>query len=276
MIKRILVPTDGSHVATLGVEYAIALASACQAHLTGLHVVDVKLLEGPFLRDISASLGTAPYVNYQNNIALILEERGRAALDAFGKACANANIECSTELTTGIVPRAILEHAELADLIVMGRAGEHSEWLDGLVGSTTSAVARRAVQPVLVTGTRDLGARRFVVAYDGSQHAKRALKAAVQFIPYFSEPCHVLVVGESHAPGLREEIDGYLKAHNHAYEFAVREGDPSEAIVSYAGEANADLLVMGAYGHTKVRELVVGSTTAFALNHAPCPLLLCR
>src|SRR5690606_17565563 len=73
MIKRILVPTDGSHVATLGVEYAIALASACQAHLTGLHVVDVKLLEGPFLRDISASLGTAPYVNYQNNIALILE-----------------------------------------------------------------------------------------------------------------------------------------------------------------------------------------------------------
>lgn len=276
MIKRILVPTDGSEIATRGVEYAIAFAAMCQAHLTGLHVVDVKLLEGPFLRDISASLGTAPYVNYQNNIALILEERGRVALHSFEELCGRANIECETELITGIVPRAILEKAELADLIVMGRAGEHSEWLDGLIGSTTATVARRASQPVLVTGTGALGAKRFVVAYDGSQHAKRALKAAVQLIPYWSEPCHALVVGNGHVDALRDELDAYLKAHNHAYEFAVRDGDPSEAIVEYAREAGADLLVMGAYGHTKVRELVVGSTTAYALNHAPCPLLLCR
>lgn len=275
MIKRILVPTDGSEVASLGVDYAIAFASMCQSHVTGLHVVDVKLLEGPFLRDISASLGTAPYVNYQNNIALILEERGRAALHAFEQACQRASIDCSTSLVTGVVPRSILEHAELADLVVMGRAGEHSEWLDGLVGSTTAAVARRATQPVLVTGTREVGARRFVVAYDGSQHAKRALKAAVQILPYWSEPCHVVVAGD-HPDGLRDEVDAYLGAHNHAYEFVVRGGDPSEVIVAYAREAGADLLVMGAYGHTKVRELVVGSTTAYALNHAPCPLLLCR
>jgi nucleotide-binding universal stress UspA family protein len=276
MIKRILVATDGSEQATLGVHYAVALASKCQAHLTGLHVVDVKLLEGPFLRDISASLGTAPYVNYQNNIALILEERGRAALAAVQTACADAGISCDTELATGAVPRTILEHAELADMVILGRAGEHSEWLDGVVGSTTAAVARRASQPVLVTGRRELGGTRFVVAYDGSQHAKRALKAAVQLSPSWMEHCHILIVGEAQADALREEIAAYLRAHDLNHEIVVRDGDPSEVIVTYASESGADLLVMGAYGHTKVRELVVGSTTAYALNHATCPLLLCR
>ena len=56
----------------------------------------------------------------------------------------------------------------------------------------------------------------------------------------------------------------------------MRAGDPSETIVAYAGDCAADLLIMGAYGHTKVRELVVGSTTAYAMNHAPCPVLLAR
>ena len=49
-----------------------------------------------------------------------------------------------------------------------------------------------------------------------------------------------------------------------------------DRIIEVAKECSADLLVMGAYGHTKVRELVVGSTTAYAMNHAPCPLLLTR
>ena len=65
MIKHILVPTDGSPAAEVGVRFAAAVATRYAATVRGLHVVDVKLLEGPFLRDISASLGTAPYVNYR-------------------------------------------------------------------------------------------------------------------------------------------------------------------------------------------------------------------
>ena len=90
MIKKILVPTDGSENALVGARYAVALAKQYGAQLHGLHVVDVKLLEGPFLRDISASLGTAPFVNYQNIIASLLEERGEAALSVL-PACASAH-----------------------------------------------------------------------------------------------------------------------------------------------------------------------------------------
>jgi nucleotide-binding universal stress UspA family protein len=276
MIRRILVPTDGSEYASIGVRYAIASAQRYRATLYGLHVVDIKLLEGPFLRDISASLGTAPYVNYQGNMSLILEERGNAALDAFRTACEEAGVACETGQITGIVSRCIVEKSELADLIVMGRGGEHSEWLDGLVGSTTAAVVRRAKQPVLVTGVDTPGTKRFLVAYDGSVHAKKALQAAASIGVDWNMPCHVLVVGDAKLGPLLDEARAYLATHPVTVDYVLRPGDPSETIVAFAKECGADLLVMGAYGHTKVRELVVGSTTAYALNHAPCPLLLAR
>jgi len=276
MIKHILVPTDGSEYASTGVRYAVALAKRYGAQLQGLHVVDIRLLEGPFLRDISASLGTAPYVNYQGNISMILEERGNAALESFRALCEENGVVCETSQDTGIVTRCIVEASEAADLIVMGRGGEHSEWLDGLVGSTTGGVVRRAQRPVLVTGVDTPGTKRFVVAYDGSVHAKRALQAAAGIGVDWGLPCHVLVVGDEKARHLIDEARAQLSEHDVTADYVLRPGDPSEAIVAYARECEADLLVMGAYGHTKVRELVVGSTTAYALNHAPCPLLLSR
>ena len=276
MIKRILVPTDGSEYASVGVRYAVALAKRYGATLVGLHVVDIKLLEGPFLRDISASLGTAPYVNYQGNVSMILEERGVAALDSFRKACEEAGVACEACQVTGIVARCIVEKSELADLIVMGRGGEHGQWLDGLAGSTTAGVVRRATQPVLVTGIDTLGTRRLVAAYDGSVHAKKALQAAAGISADWQMPCHVLVVGDEKAEFLLDEARAYLETHDITANYVLRGGDPSEVIVGYAEECEADLLVMGAYGHTKVRELVVGSVTAYALNHAQCPLLLSR
>ncbi|MCP4645925.1 MAG: universal stress protein [bacterium] len=275
-MKHILVPTDGSEAAAVGVRYAVGVAKHYGARLHGLHVVDVKLLEGPFLRDVSASLGTAPYANYQGNIAMILEERGAAALEYFETACEEAGVACDSEQATGLVARSIIEKSELTDLVVMGRGGEHTEWLEGLVGTTTQAVVRRAERPVLVTATDTPGRDRFMVAYDGSNYAKRALQVAAGVCADWKAPLHVLVVHGDRASSISDEARSYLEPHGLKVDYVLRDGDPSEVIVDYAGECEADLLIMGAYGHTKVRELVVGSTTAYAMNHAPCPLLLTR
>ena len=277
MIKHILVPTDGSEQAVCGVKYAIAVARQYGAKVHGLHVIDLKLLEGPILRDVSASLGTAPYANYEGNISLILEERGKLALEVCAQLGEEAGVEVSTQNVTGLVARTILEKSELADLVVMGRSGEHSEWLEGVLGSTTESVVRRSKRPILVTGREAPGHDRFLIAYDGSSHAKRALGVAAEVSSGWKAPLDVLVVGSgSKAEATLNEARSYLNAHELVIRYVLREGDPSEAIVAYAGECKADLLVMGAYGHTKVRALVVGSTTAYAMNHAPCPLLLTR
>jgi nucleotide-binding universal stress UspA family protein len=276
MIKRILVPTDGSEAANCGVRFALSLAKQFDACLQGLHVVDVKLLEGPFLRDLSASLGTAPYVNYQGNIAMILEERGNAALEVFRKACDEAGIRCDTSQVNGVVHREIAEHGELADLIVLGRSGEHSPWLEGLLGSTTEAVVRRARGPVLVTGNDAFTCEQILVAYDGGDFSRHALRIGAEWAAHLHARIHVLSMGNDSARQRLDEAQEYLQAHDVEVTLEHREGDASEGIVAYAAECGAGLLVMGAYGHGKVREFVLGSRTSYALNHAPCPVLLVR
>ncbi len=275
MIKQILVPTDGSEHAALGVQYGIGLAKQHEASLIGLHVVDIRLLEGPFLRDISASLGTAPYVNYQNNMAFILEEKGKAALADFAQHCEKSGVQFQASQMTGSVAHTIIEQSELADLVVMGRGGEHSEWLRGLIGSTTEAVVRHSQCPVLVTGRTEAKIQRFVVAYDGSPHARHALQFATSIGETWLVPFEVLTVGKNGQQHLAD-ARAYLDAHDLTVEYSVLEGDPRDVIVDFARDRQADLLVMGAYGHSKVRELLLGSTTQYVINHAPCPVLLVR
>ncbi len=276
MIKQILVPTDGSDEAYCGVQYAVSLAERYKASILGIHVVDVRLLEGPFLRDISASLGTAPFVNYQNNISLILEERGKAALGTLQTLCEEAGVPVTTSLEVGAVSRCIAEKSELADLVIMGRTGEHGAWLEGVLGSTADAVIRRSAAPVLVTGTKLTDLKRCVVAYDGSNHGKKALQFGASIGETWGMAVEVLVVGDERLESLLEEAKGYLGTHDVTSDYLRRDGDPSEEIVGYATSSGADLIVMGGFGHSKVRELVVGSTVAYTLNHAPCPVLLTR
>ncbi len=276
MIKRILVPTDGSELAQTGAAYAISLAKSFKAHIQGIYVIDVKLLEGPFLQDLSASLGTAPYVNYQGNISMLLEERGKSALKALSDACQAAEVPCETTQASGVVSRVIVEHSGLADLIVMGRGGEHNEWLDGLVGSTAEAVIRRSELPVLITGTPEPGHERVLMAYDGSTHAQNALRTAVAFAEMWKTSLNILIVGDGTNPVAATEVTGYLEAHGVNGQVIEAPGDSGEQIVAHAKSTNADLIVMGAYGHSKVRELVVGSTTTYVINHAACPVLLAR
>lgn len=276
MIKRILVPTDGSELAQVGAAYAISLAKSFKAHIQGIYVIDVKLLEGPFLQDLSASLGTAPYVNYQGNISMLLEERGKSALTALAEACEAAGVPCETSQASGVVPRVIVDQSGLADLIVMGRGGEHNEWLEGLVGSTAEAVIRRSDLPVLITGTPEPGHQRILVAYDGSPHAQNALRTAVAFAEMWKTPLQILIVGDDSNQSAAGEVNGYLEAHGVDGTVLEATGDSGEQIVEFAKSTQADLIVMGAYGHSKVRELVVGSTTTYVINHAACPVLLAR
>lgn len=276
MIKRILLPTDGSDSAALGISYAISLAKSFDAHIHGIYVVDVKLLEGPFLQDLSASLGTAPYVNYQGNISHLLEERGASALKYLTEECERAGLRCDVTQASGVVSRTIIEHSGLADLIVMGRGGEHSEWLEGLIGSTAEAVIRRSSLPVLVTGQSELGKENILVAYDGSDHAKNALRTAVAFAETWQTALRIMIVDDDAAASTEAQVHAYLEAHHVNEEILRASGDPGESIVETARSSKADLIVMGAYGHSKVRELVVGSTTTYVINHASCPVLLAR
>jgi nucleotide-binding universal stress UspA family protein len=75
---------------------------------------------------------------------------------------------------------------------------------------------------------------------------------------------------------LIDEACGYLQSHDLPLACETRTGKPGEQISACAAECGAALIVMGAFGHTKLREVIVGSTTAQTLHRAPCPVLLVR
>ncbi|MBI1320805.1 MAG: hypothetical protein GC168_17915 [Candidatus Hydrogenedens sp.] len=276
MIKRILVATDGSLAAQHGVDYALDLAKQLEAHVTALYVVDIKLLEGPFLRDLSASMGTAPFVNYQASIAEIFEERGKNALTAVEAQASAAGVSLETELRTGVIHHTILERAELADLLVLGHGGEHVDWLEGLMGSTTEAVIRRATLPVVVVPELKPMSAGLLAAFDGSANASSALKIAANIATNYKIPLKVLVAGDDESDTAVSKAQAYLSDHGLDAPIERRDGDAGPVIVQCASETAPGLLVIGAYGHSRFHELLLGSTTTYVVNHAKCPILLCR
>jgi nucleotide-binding universal stress UspA family protein len=88
-------------------------------------------------------------------------------------------------------------------------------------------------------------------------------------------PLRLLVVSDEPGP-LLEEARGYLQSHSLPVEYITRTGKPGEQIAACAADCGATLIVMGAFGHTKLRELIVGSVTAQTLHRAACPVLLNR
>lgn len=276
MIRRILAATDGSEASMAAVRYASLLAKKHGAAMTLLYVVDIKLLEGPVVRDLSSSLGSVPFMKYQGIISRLLEDRGEEALKKTGALCSNEGISTEILLRTGLVHRVIVEHAHLADLIVMGRSGEHTPFLEGLMGSTTEAVVRRAPIPVLIVSGKVSDSETMVVAYDGSRQAKKALRFAAELAEHEKRPLQLLAVGDEAAEAWLNEARDYLHAHPNAESYTQRSGEPETEILRFVEEQNAGLLVMGAYGRGKLYELVLGSTTSHVLNHANCPVLLVR
>jgi len=125
-----------------------------------------------------------------------------------------------------------------------------------------------------VTGAAAPEGDKVVVAYDGSPHARKALRAGADVAREWGMALHLVTV-RGDAEAVQREALGYLESRDGLEIVCVaRQGDAGEEIAAYAGESGAAVIVMGAFGHSKLRQLVVGSTTAYVLHRAPCPLLL--
>lgn len=279
MFNRILVPTDGSASASAAAGYAIALSSVFDSTLLALHVVDVRLIEGPVLQTIGSMWGDIPLPVHQEGITRTLRERGSKLLDALARRAQSADRPIETSLEIGIVPEVIVEKARAVDLVVLGRRGEHAEFGSHPVGSTVAGVARRSPRPVLVCPQGSVPLERPLVAYDGSDHATRALEIGVEYAEKRGFPLHVTCVrgaGEE-AERLVEEACDYARGHAVEPTALPREGDGvAEGILEAAAAIEADLLIMGAYGGGRLKQFLLGSTTETLIASFPNPILLYR
>ena len=278
MFRSILVPVDGSAQSFVAIRHAIDFATRFHATLTGLHVVDAKILEAPYLTDLAGMTGAVPFTGLMSDVRLSLERRGREILESFRKVCEEAGVRGETRLETGVVPKTIAQVSMSHDLICMGRKSSDAEWVGHLLGSTLESTLRRVHVPVLLAGDAYRDIRRILVAFDGSVFANAALRVGIQLLEASKGECVILAAGpyEDEAAPLLEDARKLLHSHQISYSEAIRAGDPREQIVLVAREVGADLVAMGAFGHSRIREVLLGSTTDGVMRACPLPLLIAR
>jgi nucleotide-binding universal stress UspA family protein len=279
MIKTILATLDGSQHADAALEYALWLAGRLRATVMGLHVIDIVSIEGSFFHDVSGSLGFEPYLDFSAKMREALQERGRVLLETFTARCRERGVPCDTALPMGVIANEICDHARTADLVVVGHRGVNEQFSTGLLGATTESVARKSPKPVLVSPMQFQEIRRPLLAYDGSQRASAAMHAAAELVSALGIPLTVVHVAREGATAdgrVLEEARRYLQAYGLELNCVAISGPPHQRIVDMLRDRGYDLLFIGAYGHSKIIEMVLGSTTEYVLRNSPCPVFLAR
>lgn len=279
MVERILIPTDGSDYGYTALKYGIYVARLLGAHLTGLHVVDIRLIQGPVLTDISGSVGLPPYQEFIPVLESGLEERADAIIDAFRSRCEEAGLAAEVKKVVGVIEEAIIEEGKGFDWIILARRGEHVHiGKGGLLGSTAELVVRKAGKPVMVTPAVFKEIESMALAYDGSPPADNALKLAAELSGLARWPLTIVMIANDQeiAAKLSEKLDGFLEETEIDHTTVVLQGREDVEILRFIQEGAVELMVMGAYGHNRLRELLVGSTTSSVIRKSDIPILLTR
>jgi len=275
VFKSIVVGVDSSEHSRHAQTLAFYLARRLHASVLGLHVVDMLSLEEPLVNDIAAPADVESYIETPR-LRETLTARGRKLLEDFAAAAAVEQVSAQTALDFGLVANQICERSRSADLVVLGHRGSHHA--DMLSSGIVANVARKALGTVLICPVAARELRNLVLAYDGSERACKAMHVAAELASNLGAALTVLSVGrDARAVELRlEQARAYFAPYGLNVEFKHLSGNAAQEIVAFIGRTAADALFIGAYGHNRIVEMMLGSTTEQVLRNAPCPLFLSR
>lgn len=271
--KTILVHVDSGKHCAMRVEAAIRLARQHDSHLVALHAIPP--FEPPGY--VMAEMGPA-ILDAQKHAAAVELARSEAEFTKQAAAAGFTNIEWRTAIDDPV--EAMTLHARYADLAVIGQA-------DAADGSNAGAdfperLVLAAGRPVLIlpsAGRFPTIGKRILVAWNPSREATRAVTDAIPLLR-LADSVHVMAVnpknGEhGNVPGA--DIGLYLARHGVRVEVKTDHGaeiDVGNELLSRAADLDADLIVMGGYGHSRLQEWVLGGATRTILESMTAPVLM--
>ncbi|WP_020652049.1 universal stress protein [Massilia niastensis] len=273
MYKTIVINVDDGPLMESRLLAAAWLADAFGAHLVGSAVTGLSWSQYALL---TSSLTTPP----PGEDFQVYRDQAHASLQRFRQQAGRLGIGSAEErLVEDDSRHALLLHARYADLVVTSQEPGRR----GALGGIPQYIALHSPRPVLVVPGTYAGApigARIVAGWDGSMQAIRALDAALPFLAR-AEKVTLALADPEHEPGLHGEEPGadmarYLARHGVKVEVACERGraPAGEVLLAVARNAGADLMVTGAFGHSRYRELVLGGVTRILLERSPLPLLI--
>lgn len=283
-IAKIIAPVTGNKRDAVVLGTALAAAKPFNAHVIALFVypdpwavvpysgvpLSAALTQG--LIDEAATLAERAGKRVRLTLSKEAEKAGAKVLD---KPARMAELSCSFREAQGYLPHRVAEAAHLADLVVFGPLNE----LDGDgINDAFLDTLTKTDRPVLLA--EDVPARmvcNVAIAWDGSIAAAHAVTAAMPYLTH-AEAIDILSVRSSSAPRRSVgELTEYLSLHGlSSVEHEIRRdrASISRELMDYCLKRNTDLLVMGGYGHSHLRESLFGGVTADVRWHATVPTLM--
>jgi len=276
--KTILVHLDHSDRCSCRVALAAALARKYGSHLIGL--LPTGLYDGVIPAD-AIPVGATDFIAES---ADYLHRRADAISDTFRAHLTGSNpVSSEIRCIDGTTADAIVDHGRSSDLIVLGQEEKSSE-SDTPVHRLVAQAMLHSGRPVLVVpyaGDFEAVGKNVLVAWDGSRESAVAMRAA---LPLLIEATRVTLVSlrrsdQRHDPDrvlLVAEMIHWLQRHGvrAVVEQGVTEVAISDALLSRASDLSVDLIVMGGYGHSRLRELMLGGVTRQVLARMTVPVLI--
>ena len=286
-MKTIIACTDGSLYAPSVYQHAAWAASRQSATLQVLHVIERH--EQRSSHDLSGSIGfdanaelLAELAGLDEAHARVARLRGQAILDDAIKHLGITGTGSALEITVnqrhGSLVETLDEFDNEAALIVIGKRGEHADLAKGHLGSNLERVVRSARVPVLVASREFRQPAKFLIAFDGGASSLKAVHHVATEPLMRGMECHLVAVGKPGGELARQLDEAFtaLRGAGFPVTFDLLSGDADEVIAEEVKKREINLLVMGAYGHSKVRQLILGSTTTNLLRTCLVPVLLFR
>jgi len=268
--RSILLHLDRSARTVERIKLARQLAETFDAEVTGQYCTPATLLHYPFAMDGAAEAMAA------------MQESDRAARDrihATFVATSAGSQRMHWAEPTGDVASSFGRRAFYADLILLGQRDRSDPLSDELPGDFQASLLVESGRPALVlpyVGPLSGIGRHVLVAWKETREAAHAVSAALPWLRT-ADRVHVLCYGKEAASSLRS-LQEYLKVQGVA-EVTLHPGGPGvgdvgDRLLSHAADLDADLLVMGCYGHSRAREWVLGGATLSILQSMTLPVLM--
>jgi nucleotide-binding universal stress UspA family protein len=286
-MSKIIACIDGSRAA---INVCAASAWAQQqlnAPLELLHVLEKT--DYPAEGNMSGNIGLGTREHLLEELAeldgkrsRLMLEQGRFMLAEARKQVEEAGVsnEQISELQRhDFLVDTLLEFEPDTRLLVMGRQGEAHDSASDAVGSHLENVTRTLQKPILVALDNFKAPERFMLAYDGSVTANKALKMVAQSPLFKGIPCHLVMAGKRLERQREQLANAKTMLEGAGFAVTTAELEQEEvrtALLAYVEEQQIDMLVMGAWGHSRIRQFLLGSMTHWMLHNSKVPLLLLR
>lgn len=284
-MSKITAFIDGSIYSQSVCQHAAWIAGRLDASVELLHLLG-RHETGSAPSDLSGNIALGARSSLLKELSELDEQRarlamkrGRAILEDGEAAVRAAGVEAvSGRLRHGDVVDTVAGVEADSDLLVIGKRGEAADFAKLHLGSNLERVVRASHKPVFVAARAFKPIEKVLVAYDGGASSMKAVDAISRSPLFAGLTVKLLMVGtdNTEARNRLAEAEAVLRGAGVAVQGEVVAGQPETVISERVESENFGLLVMGAYGHSRIRSLIIGSTTTEMLRSCKIPVMLFR